>query len=254
MKRVAALLLLSLAAAGAQAHPHGKHLNNHMQCEVRSDYTMKMRGKAFVFTSDREAARHVALGGGRLFVNGDEVKLTAADRVRVREYEAELNRMLPRLNHVVTEATDIAFTALIEVARGFATDGGKASVARLERAHREVRADLASRPIMLFNDDDIGERIIEPVLAEYVPVIAGAAVTSTLAVAFSGDERKARRFERNMERMGKDIEDKVERRAEALEPLVESLCKSTRELDRIEDGLALRLEDGEPLDLLRASR
>lgn len=253
MKRVAALLLLSLAVAVAQAHPHGKD-NNHLQCEVRSDYSMKMRGKAFVFTSDRDAARHVAIGGGRLFVNGDEVKLTAGDRERVRRYEAELNRMLPRLNHVVTEATDIAFTALVEVARGFAGDGGQSAVARLERAHREVRADLASKPIMLFNDDDIGKRIIEPVVAQYVPVIAGAAVSSTLAVAFSGDERKAEQFERRMERMGKEIERKVERRAEALEPLVESLCDSTRELDRIEDGLALRLEDGEPLDLLRASR
>jgi hypothetical protein len=81
-------------------------------------------------------------------------------------------------------------------------------------------------------------------------VIAGAAVTSTLAVAFSGDERKAEQFERRMERMGDEIERKVEHRAEALEPLVERMCARTRELDRIEQGLAMRI-DGEPLDLLR---
>jgi hypothetical protein len=57
-----------------------------------------------------------------------------------------------------------------------------------------------------------------------------------------------------MERMGDEIERKVEKRAEALEPLVESLCESTRELDRIEQGLAVRLDGGERLDLLRASR
>lgn len=249
MKRAAASLILSLAAFGAQAHPHH---DGKLQCEMHSDYTMRMHGKAFVFTSDRDAARHVALGGGRLFVNGDEVRLTPADRERVRRYEAELNRMVPQVQEVVAEATDIAFTALTEVARGFAGNGGQVTVARLERARRDVRADLARRPILITNDD-IGDRIIEPLVSEYVPVIAGNAVRETLAVAFSGDARRARDYERRVSRMGSEIERKVDKRAEALEPKVESLCASTRELDRIEDGLALRLADGEPLDLLRTS-
>ena len=251
MKRIAALLLLSLAAAGAQAHPHGK--DKHLQCEIHSDYQMSMRGKAFVFTSRTNDVRHVAIGGGRLFVNGDEVRLSARDREDIRRYEAELNRMVPRIQHVVAEATDIAFTTLTEVARGFSGDGSQVTLAKLERAHREVRADLARKPIM-FNSDDVGERIIKPLISEYVPVIAGNAVGSTLAVVFSGDERKMNEFERKMERMGDQIERKVEKRAEALEPMVEALCESTRELDRIEKGLALRLEDGERLDLLRTHR
>jgi hypothetical protein len=251
MKRLAALLLLTLAAAGAQAHPHGR--DGKLQCEVRSDYTMRMHGKAFVFTSEREAARHIALGGGRLFVNGEEVRLTPADRERVRQYEAELNRLVPQVQEVVAEATDIAFTALAEVARGFSSDGGQVTVARLEQARREVRADLARKPILI-NSDDIGERVIQPLVSEYVPVIAGNAVRDTLSVVFSADQRKARDYERRMSRMGSEIERKVDKRAEALEPKVESLCASTRELDRIEDGLALRLADGEPLDLLRTSR
>ena len=252
MKRIAALLLLSFAAAGAQAHPHDEGRN--LQCELRSDYTMRMRGKAFVFTRLESPASHVALGGGRLFIDGDEVKLSPADRAQMRRFEAELNRMLPKVQHVVTEATDIAFTALSEVARGFATDGGQATVARIERAHREVRAELKNKPVLLFSEDDVAKRIIEPVVTEYVPVIAGGAVRSALSVALSGDEKKARQFERRMERMGDEIERKVEKRAEALEPLVESLCESTRELDRIEQGLALRLDGGERLDLLRTSR
>ena len=251
MKHVAALLLLSLAAAGAQAHPHGK--DKHLECEIRSDYQMHMHGKAFVFTSRTNDVSHVAIGGGRLFVNGDEVRLSAQDRAQIRRYEAELNRMVPKIQHVVAEATDIAFTALTEVARGFSGDGGQVTLAKLERAHREVRADLARKPVM-FNSDDVGERIIKPLISEYVPVIAGNAVGTTLAVAFSGDEREIEEFERKMERMGNQIERKVERRAEALEPMVESLCASTRELDRIEQGLARRLEDGERLDLLRTSR
>jgi hypothetical protein len=251
MKRVAALLLLALAATAAQAHPHGKHI----QCELHSDYTMRMHGKAFVFTSDREAARHVAIGGGRLFVNGEEVKLSAADHERVRRYEAELNRLVPQTQELVVEATDIAFSALTEVARGFANDAGdRTTVAKLEASHAKVLADLQRQPVMLFDGDDIGERIIKPMVSQYVPVIAGNAVSGALSVAFSGDSRKARDFERRMDRMGSEIERKVDGRVDALEPKVQALCDGTRELDRIENGLALRLDDGEPLELLRTSR
>jgi hypothetical protein len=247
MKRALALLLLAAIAGTAGAHDR-KH---HVDCDIHSDYTMRMHGKAFVFTREDGPAKHVAIGGGRLFVDGNEVTLSAEDRTRVRRIEGELNRLVPESQQVVREATDIAFTALIEVARGFAQDGGKASVAKLEQAQRRVRADLAAKPVMIFSDD-IDERVIEPVIAEYVPVIAGNAVRSALSVAFSGDSKKADEFERRMDHMGDEIERKVEHRAEALEPLVERMCARTRELDRIEQGLATRI-DGEPLDLLRTS-
>jgi hypothetical protein len=248
MKRLAAAILLSLAALGAQAHPHDD--GHHVQCDLHSDYSMSMHGKAFVFTRDEGAARHVAIGGGRLWVDGEEVKLSAADHAELGRFEAELNRMVPRAQKVVVEATEIAFSALIEVARGFNQDGSEQTVAKLEASHRAVIAELKAKPVVLFSDPDIGERVIAPVIRDNVPVIAGAAVSSTLSTVFSGDQKKMRDFERRMDRMGSEIERKVEKRAESLESEVESLCDSTRELDRIEQGLAVRI-DGEPLDLLR---
>jgi hypothetical protein len=251
MKRLAAALLLSLVAVGAQAHDN-KH---DLQCNVDSDYTMKLHGKAFVFTRDHGPGRHVAIGGGRLFVDGEEMALSTEDRARMRRYEDELTRLVPQMQHVVLEATDIAFTALTEVARGFASDSGdRSAVARLEAAHSRIKADLKREPIILFSDEDVVDRIVEPVVEEYVPVIAGSAVRSTLAVVFSGDEKKANEFEKRMENMGEEIERKVEKRAEALEPMFEAMCKRTRELDSLEADLAVRLADGKPLDLLRVSR
>jgi hypothetical protein len=249
MKRLAAAILLSLAALGAQAHPHDDD-SHHVQCELHSDYSMTMHGKAFVFNRDDGPARHVAIGGGRLWVDGGEVKLSAADHAQLVRFEAELNRMVPRAQQVVADATDIAFFALIEVARGFNQDGSADTIDKLEASRASIQAELKARPIVLFSDPDIGERVIGPVVKQFVPVIAGAAVSSTLSTVFSGDEDKIRDFERRMDRMGSEIERKVEKRAESLESQVESLCDSSRELDRIEAGLALRI-DGEPLDLLR---
>jgi hypothetical protein len=244
MKRLAALVLLSALATSAQAHER-------MHCDIRSDYSMRMHGQAFVFTRDAGPAKHIAIGGGRLFVDGDEVRLSADDRTRIARFESELNTLLPKAQKVAVEATDIAFAALTEVARGFAADGKSASIAKLEQAHARMRADLARKPLSLFSEEDIADRQVGPVIREFVPVIVGGAVSSSLGAVLSGDEKKIAEFERRMDRMGDEIERKVEKRAEALEPLVESLCESTRELDRIEQGLALRLENGKALDLLR---
>src|SRR5688500_13764350 len=181
MKRLAAALLLSAVAAGAHAHDR-----KNLQCDVDSDYTMRLHGKAFVFTRDHGPAKHVAIGGGRLFVDGKEVELSAEDRQRVRRYETELTRLVPQMQHVVFEATDIAFSAHTEVARGFAAEDSKSTVAKLEAAHARIKADVEREPIILFSDQDVVDRIVEPVINEYVPVIVGSAVSSTLAVVFSG--------------------------------------------------------------------
>jgi hypothetical protein len=245
MKRVLALSLLALAGA-AQAH------DNHVQCDLHSDYRVHMHGRAFVFTRDDAPARDVAIGGGRLFVDGKEVVLDADDRVRVQRFEAQLNAMVPQMREVVIEATDIAYTALTEVARGFASDDSRATLARLDASHRQVQAELHRAPVLLFSGD-VARRIIQPIVTEFVPVIVGGAVRTSLAVAFSGDEGKADAFGKRMDAMGAEIDRKVDARANALEPKVEALCAGTRELDRLEGGLTVRLANGEPLDLLRAS-
>lgn len=253
MKRaLVPVLAAALCLATGNALARDRHVHVHDSCDVHSEYALQMHGKAFVFTRDDGPAQHVAIGGGRLFVDGKEVALDAADRERVQRFEAGLNRLVPQMQAVVVDATDIAFSALEEVARGFAPKGGSDVVARLEESRAKLHAELRDRPVMMFNDD-LEARVIKPVVTEYVPLIAGNAVSSTLAVVFSGDEKKAEEFGRRMDAMGDEIERKVEKRAKSLEPRVDALCDGARDLDRLEDGLALRLEGGQALDLLRTT-
>jgi hypothetical protein len=251
MKRMFVPVLSTLLALGAigTAQAHDKR---HLECDLHSDYRLQMHRKAFVFTREDGPASHVAIGGGRLFVDGQEVSLDAADRERVRSIEAGLNRMVPQMQQVVVEATDIAFAALVEVAHGFAPTGGRDDgVAELLAAQRHIQAELKREPLMLFGDE-VEAKVISPVVTKFVPVLAGNAVRSTLAAVFSGDEDQQHAFEQRMDAMGDEIERKVEARADGLEPKVEALCAGARELDRLEQGLTVR-PGGEPLDLLRTS-
>ena len=245
MRRRLLTVLLALAIAPAvQAKD--------LECRMHSDYHLQVRGQAFVFIRDDGPAQRVVLGGGHLYVDGREVALNAADQQRIDNYESELRRLLPEAQQVASQAVDIAFTALIEVARGFADNSDSPMVGQLEQAHRRLRRHLDSDAAFVFNGD-IDAEVIEPIIAEFVPEITGAAVKTALSIALSGDSAKSRAFEARMDTMGKDIDAKVSARAEALEPLARSLCQRTKRLDAIEGGLTLRLSDGTSLDLLQTA-
>lgn len=251
MAKSAVLLSLALAA-GAQARD--------MSCDIDSDYDLRRHGRAFVFErQDGDGPKNVALGGGRVWLDGDEAKLSAADHARMREFEGELNRLLPEVQQVAGEAVDIAFTALTEVARGF---GAKPeAVTRMERARERLHTDMLDSEGWLFSANGryeadaeaMVEGFVEPLVAELVPELVGNAVASSLKVAFSFDEDRISEFERRMERMGEEIEARVEKRADALEARADALCARAERLDRIERALDYRLADGGRLDLLRAN-
>ncbi len=248
---VAVLLSLGLAS-GVQA--------GDLSCDIDSDYDLRRHGRAFVFErQDGDGPKNLALGGGRVWVDGVEAKLSAADHARMRAFEGELNRLLPEVQQVATEAVDIAFTALTEVARGF---GAKPeAVTRMERARERLGTDMLDSEGWLFSSNGrryeagaeaMVESFVEPLVAELVPELVGSAVASSLKVAFSFDETRISEFEQRMERMGEQIEARVEKRADALEARADALCVRARRLDGIERALDYWLADGGRLDLLRA--
>jgi hypothetical protein len=244
MKRRLLAVMLALAIAPAvQAR--------NVECEMHSDYHLHMQGQAFVFTRDEGPAQRVVLGGGHLFVNGREVALNAADQQRIDNYESELRHLLPEAQQVASEAVDIAFSALTEVARGFADHGDHTLENDLEKAHRHLRGQIREDGAFVFNGD-IDAEVIKPIITEFVPEITGAAVKTALSIAFSGDAEKSKEFQARMDAMGKQIDIKVKDRANALEPLARSMCQRTQRLDAIEGGLSLRLDDGKRLDILQS--
>src|SRR6187549_546786 len=105
-----ALLLATLPAAARETNVTGT------QCDIHSDWSVRMHRRAFVFAREDHKPGEVGIGGGKLFVDGSEVKLSEADLARMRQLEEEMTALVPELRHIVVEAVDIAFTALTEVA------------------------------------------------------------------------------------------------------------------------------------------
>ena len=237
-------LLLGSAASVASAHDPDRG-DRHLGCNVGSEYSVRPVRRAFVFRQDT-LPHEIGIGGGRLFVDGKEVIVSEADHARLRQMEGEFQAFLPEAQQVATEAMDIAFTALTEVARELSTDPGQ-TVASLDASHRKAMARMRSTPLALFDQDAMAD-VVQPILRDYLPEIIGGAVRTAIKAAFTvgkdGD------LQARMDRMEHELDTRVDARAKALEPLAERMCTRLRRIDALDDALEVRTADGKPLDLL----
>ncbi|CAN5144848.1 YggN family protein [soil metagenome] len=247
---ISALATMALAVAGpaaASVTVQDSHRGNvRLDCDIGTNYNVRMARRAFVFSQDQ--ARHeIGIGGGRLFIDGHEVTISDSDHVRIAQMEREMHDLVPEVQKVAIEAVDIAFTALTEVARELSADPGQ-TVSTLEASHRRALAKMRQTPLAMFDKDAMRD-VVEPILRDYLPEIIGGAVRTAIKAAFTlgkdGD------LQARMARMQHELDTRVDARAKALEPLAESMCARLRRIDALDNALEVRTADGQPLDLLR---
>jgi hypothetical protein len=216
-----------------------------VDCDVDSDYDFTLNDRSVIFTRDTGTPQAIVMRQGRLFVDDKWVTLSAADRSRVLQYEREARAIMPLALQVGREAADIAFTALGEVAAGFSSNPNETRT-RLAKARKEIDARLArSVTATHYSSDELGEAIGRAV-GDVIPMVIGDIVGGAIRAAFSGDASRLQR----MENMDKEIEARIQPRADALERNAEALCRRMEGLDRIDNALEYRLRGGKPLNLL----
>jgi hypothetical protein len=239
MRSVSIGLSLLLLTGTAQA------VNVDVECNVESDYDFALTDKSVIFTRDAGTPKAIVMRQGRMFVDDRWVELSAADSKRVADYEREARAVMPLARQVGLDAADIAFTTLGEVAAGFGSDPARTR-AKLDKARKQLDHEL-SRSISPshYNSEAMGESIGNAV-KDVLPTLIGDIVSGALGAAFSGDEERMKR----MENMDKDIEARIQPRADALEVRARSLCRKMESLEQIDKALEYRLADGRALDLL----
>jgi hypothetical protein len=231
-----ALLLACGSAAAADVD---------VDCDVHSDYDFALTHKSLILTRKTGTPKTVLMRQGRLFIDDRWVAVDAADRERLADYEKKARETMPLAAQIGRDAATIAFTALGEVAKGFSRDPERTE-ARLREAREELDRSLArSVSPTHFNSADLGKGIGDAV-GDAVPLLVGDIVGGALRAAFTGDTERLE----ELDNLDSRIDAIVEPRAKALERNAETLCRSMRALDAIDDALDYR-HDGKPLELLR---
>lgn len=248
MRSTALALALALSVSGVAS------ASGFDACDYESDYDLRLHPEGLSFERDGGSATQVEMRRGRLFVDGREVALGAADRERIERYESTVRALVPEVKGIALDAVAIATEAVTQVAAAFAGDEGEAAVTKM----RATGARLADRIERADDTRDWNEaevdRMVAEITSEMVPLLVGDVTSIALKVALTGDESAAKALEARMEGMEKEIEARVERRAEALEARAEALCPRIADLDALESALELRLADNSQLDLLQRGR
>lgn len=242
MKRLALIAAISLGlsfSANAES----------LRCNIESDYSFSQQGRTLVFSRDAAPGKRILIQDSRLIVDGRDLVLSEQDKKRIGQFESEMHLLVPQVKKVSMEAVDIAFDALVEVSQAFNGDRNNPTITKLQKARIELRNAIAKDPALMINDDLDG-KIIAPIISDFVPDVIGAAVRQALSLAFSGDAKKAKEFEKRMDNMGKQIETKVEARAKKLEPLAVAMCERVRNMERLENDLSVRLSNKKKINLL----
>ncbi|HWS39853.1 MAG TPA: DUF2884 family protein [Arenimonas sp.] len=231
-------------AASTQAH----EINMDVSCNASSDYNISLNGQAFIFEGQQKRTPRVVLGGGKLFVNGKQVQLTIDDQKRIDTFESEMRLLVPESQKIVIEAVNIAYDALSMASASISNNPEKV-LAQYQAERKVTLKELQnSKTVFMFNDDAM-DAIIEPIVAKFVPTIAGNAVGFAFRAMFAG-EAKANEMEARMDAMGDNLDKQIEARADALEPLAEAMCKRIQKMDAIENALTVRLPNGKPINFL----
>jgi hypothetical protein len=255
MLPISIVMVSSLLAHSADAASE-KNSDIHVSCHISSDFQPGMKGQAFVFKRDDAKPRLVAIGGGRLFFDGQEAKLNAADKVHVANMERQMRTLAPEAQGIATEAVDIAFAALIETAKSFAPSDKKLHVS-LQSARVESNKKMRDRYFFV-NIQDKNDKnsfidaTIAPIIGEYISAVAGNVVGDALSAAF-GDETKAKAFEARMNTMEMKLDKAVKQRGEALEPKVRQFCDGMQLLDATENKIGYRFPNGQAVELFKVS-
>ena len=229
-----ALLLCASAASGKD-----------IRCNIESDFDFTLNQQSLIFTRDSGKPKWIVIRGDRLFVDDRWVALDAEDRKRIAAFDRGTREIMPLARAIARDATDIAFTALSEVAAGFSSDAATTR-AKLDQARKQIDARMArSVTANRFDSSDLGDGIGDAV-GEVMPVLIGDIVGGAVSAALSGDSARLER----MQDLDQQIEARIGPRAKALEARSEQLCSRMIELDRLDNALAYRLPDGSPLNLL----
>ena len=220
-------------------------------CDIDSDYGLRLHGGVIELTRDEGTPKTIRIDQGRLWLDGAEQTLNAADQRRIARIEEQIDAVVPEVRGIAIDAAAIAIQSIVHVAHVLGNENARDAKARAERIEKQFVSKLDEQ-LAGPGWDEAGleaeiESLVADMAADFASEIAGLAVKAAL----SGDEKMAEDIEARAAQLEKVIESQVEERARMLEARARKLCPRREAIAELDDALELRTADGKPLDLVR---
>jgi hypothetical protein len=224
---VAALLVAAETAAQGAA------------CRTSSDYDVTLDEGALQFERKTGPAQSIEMRRGALAINQKPITLGADDKKRVVTYEARVRELVPRIKTIGQRGVDLMVAAIREEAAKASPQSAASPElnARVDARAQELKRRIAdSRTSKEWHPDAIAG-YMTGVIADVAPLIAGDLSQKAVDLTMKGDLSGVMALTDKALQLRASLEQRIRTRLETLQPQIDRLCPSLRELDRLESSI-----------------
>ena len=212
--------------------------------EFRSDIRVSPDEIEIVST---DGARMLINDDNQLFVDNEKVDLDSGERALLAEYASEVRQTVPEIVYVALEGVEIGLTAVSEVFWALSENGPPASLLEKidgiqEEVSKRMFVDGTTVEVKGGEIRGVGDAMedLEPALEEAISDSVGNLIIGFGESIKDGDGGFAERvaaFADRMSNVERDIEARIQAKAENLEERAEGLCDQVYALRAVESQL-----------------
>lgn len=224
-------------------HDRRPHVSSR-QCGLGTEFNVLADSGGIWLYRDSGSPREIFFHGGELSVDRKLRPVSAADAQRLWQMESQARALMPKVAGLANEVVDLSYDALggvIEIMTGSSFNARKTARMRTQ-AHGYVDGTLGKGR---WEQDAFGgnfERYVE----DQAEAFKGSIARHLLFQIFTG---RSDAIEERADRLGDELDAKLEARSEAIEAQAEAMCDQVDQLRALQDALEFRYE-GKPLQLL----
>ncbi|HRP72813.1 MAG TPA: DUF2884 family protein [Luteimonas sp.] len=245
---LACLVALPAAAFADSGDDASRPQLSSQQCGLTTDYNVLVDGGGVWLYRGEGAPTEIFFHDGELSIDHKVQAVSDADARRLRRLEAESRVLMPQVAGLAREAVDITFDSLEGVVE--ALTGSKRKARKLRSFRDDTLAHVdATLGTGRWDQDFFGEEFEARIEAAAESMASSIGRSVMWAVFTPGG---ADRLERRSEKMGAELERRLETRIDALEARADAMCAQVAVMQTLQDALEYRL-DGRPLRLIEAT-
>lgn len=230
------LLLISALVCTSSVMAHNDNDStisfSNEQCDVEFKNDIRIKPNELeIFTANNRAMQFNTQGD--LTVNGQSVALNTTQREELTKYANNLRKELPEVANIALDGVKIAGVALEEVGNAFNVSGLDDISSLMDEIKTEVETTFYQQDTFIIGQQSFnrfGENFEQQFEKQIETAVESAVMQSmgSILVALgseligSGGDMDA--FEERMDKMGSQIEEKVELHAKKLEKRANALC------------------------------
>jgi hypothetical protein len=245
------LVYAGIAALALLAPTAGRALDQ--SCHTRSDYDITLTNAALQFDRKTAPAQRLEMRRGALSIDNTAVALGADDRKRIAAFETRVRDLVPKIKSIAARGVDLMVVAIREEAAKTspASAANPQINARVDARARELKLKIANSTSSKEWHVDALQGYIAVMLSDVAPLITGDLAQKALDLTLKGDLAGVVALKDRAAALRPALEAQIRAKLEVLQPDIDGLCPSLRELDRLENSIAQALPDGSRLNLIK---